>query len=81
MPILSAARLASDPLFGIAADVPFHEVLSAIASPRPKVSREWEFTEQEFQRARTFLQDLGGLERAKLLLETVSRVSETNRNA
>jgi hypothetical protein len=68
-PKLTAAKLSSDPLFGVAADVPFTEVLAALGSDEPRGSRSAKFAEQEMRLVQKFIQDLGGLYRARLALE------------
>ena len=76
-PKLTAARLSSDRHFGIAADVPFHEVLTAIDSQRAdskgRTSQTADFTEEEKSRVREFIRDLGGFDRAKRALDASAK--------
>ena len=72
-PRLTAGKLSSDPLFGVATHVPYAEVLSAVG-PHPHDSSEHSagglsLTEHEQTLVRRFIRDLGGPDRARLALD------------
>ncbi len=78
-PQLTAAKLSSDPLFGAAADVPFAEVMAVVGSSREphreEHSRGSGFTEQEQELIRQFIEDLGGIDRARQALADAAEIA------